>query len=492
MQPEDKLIKERKEKLELLRKKKILPYAYVFDKKNYSQDILNKFSKLKKGGKTKTKVVVSGRIVSLRTMGKVSFGHIQDREGKIQFYLREDQIGKEAYNSFNKLYDVGDIIGIEGLVFRTKMGEVSIKVKKIKLLTKSLRPLPSKWYGLKDKEIRYRQRYIDLIVNPKVKEIFIARGKIIQAIREFMKKEDFVEVETPILQPIYGGATARPFKSKLNALNMDVYMRISNELYLKRLIVGGYEKIFEFSYDFRNEGIDKSHNPEFVQVETMWAYADYKKNMKFCEDIFKFIAKKVFGKTTITLKRNKVNFAKWKRISFSDVVKKYTKIDFNKVGSLSEAKKAAKKLGIDVKKCDNIGEVFIELFEQKAQPKLIQPTIVFDYPRDAYGLAKENRKDPRFSEAFEFFINGLELGLSYSEQNDPEELLNWWKKAEKYFKKGEEEAQRLDKDFIRALEIGMPPTSGIGIGIDRVTMLLTNSDSLRDVILFPFMRPENK
>jgi lysyl-tRNA synthetase class 2 len=344
---------------------------------------------------------------------------------------------------------------------------------------------------LQDKEERYRKRYLDLIMNPEVRKVFEARRKVFEAIREFMKSRNFVEVDTPILQPIYGGASARPFASELNALKMKVYLRISNELYLKRLIVGGYERIFEFSTDFRNEGIDKSHNPEFTQVETMWAYADYKDNMKFAEDMISHATKAVHGKTKVKIQGNEIDFkTPWKRLSFLDALKKEAGADFYKIKNLAEAKKAAEKLEVDISKADTIGEVMIAIFEKKVQPKLIQPTLVYDYPIEAAGLAKTLEGNEKFVASFEVIINGMELGLSYCEQNDPKALENYWRFAEEKFRKGDLEAQPTDSDFINALKIGMPPTSGLGVGIDRLAILLTDSVSIRDVILFPFMKPE--
>lgn len=472
------LMSERKKKLKEL---EVRPYEYNFSKKNNSKEIVDNFSKF--NGKS---VSIAGRIMTQRIMGGASFAHVQDHEGKIQIYINKDV---KNYNLFKKL-DIGDIIGVKGKVFKTKRGEISVEVDSFELLTKSLRPLPEKWHGLKDKEIRYRQRYVDLIMNQDVKEVFLKRSKIISAIREFLTKKGYTEVETPILQPMYGGASARPFESKLNALNMKVYMRISNELYLKRLIVGGYEKIFEFSPDFRNEGVDKTHNPEFTQVETMTAYNDYKDSMKLVEQLLPFVAKKTVGKTKVRIGDNMVDFGKISKFTFVEALKKNANVDFDKIKDLQEAKKIAKQLNVDVKGCDSIGSVLIEIYEEVAQPKFIQPTIVYDYPREEYVLAKVHRKDKRFAEAFEIFVNGVELGLSYCEENDPEKLRTHWQEQEKLLKTGDEEAQRLDTDFLRALEYGMPPTSGIGIGIDRLAMLMTNSESLRDVIFFPFMRPE--
>ncbi|UCD21089.1 MAG: lysine--tRNA ligase [archaeon] len=490
MSREDQIIKERLRKIEELRKQGINPYPYKFDKKNYCEELQKKHSKLKKEQEAKGTVKIAGRILVIRNMGKICFGKLQDNTGQIQVVLQNQKTPEKEIKFFKKYIDSGDILGVEGSIFKTKRGELSVLAKKITLLTKSIKPLPEKWHGLQDKEERYRKRYLDLIMNPKVKELFLNRQKIVNAIREFMEIKGFTEVETPILQSIYGGASANPFESNLNALNMKVYMRISNELYLKRLIVGGFEKIFEFSRDFRNEGIDRLHNPEFTQVETMWAYADYEDNMKFCEEMVSFITKKIHGKTKIKFQDKEIDFkTPWKRIKFLDVIKKHTKADFSKVKKVDEAKKIANKLNVDITNCESVGEIIINVFEELVQDKIIQPTIVYDYPYEAVGLAKsgENKK---FVKSFEPIVNGWELGLSYCEQNDPQALKEYWKEAEEKYKRGDIEAQPTDPDFINALEIGMPPTSGMGMGIDRLTMLMTDQTSIRDVLFFPFMRPE--
>jgi len=485
-------MEERLAKLNNLRKTND-PYKRRFEKTHYVKDLVSKFSKLGKGQRRANfRTAISGRIRSVRKHGGLIFSDLEDFSGRIQLIIEEKTVGGKRFEFFGGMINTGDLIGAKGFVVRTKRGELSVWVKDFELLTKSVRPLPKEWFGLKDKELRYRKRYIDLIINPDVRKVFDTRSKIVNAMREFLMKKGFVEVDTPIIQPIYGGAAARPFESKLHALDMKVYMRISNELYLKRLIVGGYEKIFEFSTDFRNEGIDRLHNPEFTQMETMWAYANYKDNMHFCEEIISYVAKRVIGKTKIVYQGEVIDLKPpWKRTSLLEAVKKHTKVNFVDK-NFEGAKRAAKKLGIDISKCDSWGEVVIKVFEDKVQSKLIQPTIVHDYPIEAAGLAKIKKDDPRLVESFEPVINGWELGLSYSEENDPERLKAYWKEAEKRFRKGDEEAQRLDEDFIHALEYGMPPTSGIGIGIDRLTMLLTDSPSIRDVILFPFMRPEEK
>lgn len=483
-------MEERLAKLKTLRKTDD-PYKRRFEKTHYVKDIVSKFSKLGKGQKrTNFRTAISGRIRSIRKHGGLIFSDLEDFTGRIQLIIEKKTVGEKRFEFFDEMINTGDIIGARGFIVRTKRGELSVWVKEFELLTKSIRPLPKEWFGLKDKEIRYRKRYLDLIINPGVRKVFETRSKIVNTMREFLMKNGFIEVQTPILQPIYGGAAARPFESKLHALDMKVYMRISNELYLKRLIVGGYEKIFEFSTDFRNEGIDRLHNPEFTQMETMWAYANYKDNMHFCEEMISYIAKKIFGKTKIVYQGKVIDLKPpWKRIPFLDVVKKHTGISFGNK-NFEEAKRAAEKLDVDISKCDSWGEVAIKVFEDKVQDKLIQPTIVYDYPAEAAGLAKIKKDDPRLIESFEIIINGWEMGLSYSEENDPERMKAYWEEAERKFRKGDEEAQRLDKDFIEALEYGMPPTSGVGVGIDRLTMLLTNSLSIRDVLFFPFMRPE--
>ncbi len=480
---EEQIVNERLRKINELRKKGINPYPHKFEKKDNCEECLN----AKLGKKVKT----AGRLMTKRDIGKIIFANLRDSKGEIQIVLQEGKTPNGMRDFFKRYLDIGDFVGVEGEIFKTKTGEKSILVKKIEILSKAILPLPEKWHGLQDKEERYRKRYLDLIINPKIKEVFEKRGKIIDAVREFMISRGFIEVNTPILQPIYGGATARPFESKLNALNMKVYMRISNELYLKRLIVGGFEKIFEFSPDFRNEGIDRTHNPEFTQVETMWAYADYKDNMKFTEDMISFIVKKIYGKTKIKIQGKEINFkTPWKKIKVLDAIKASTKVDFSKIKNLSEAKKIAQNLEVDISNCDTVGEIINEILEKKVQPILIQPTLVYDYPLEAVGLAKSIEGNDNFVASFEIFINGVELGLSYCEQNDPKALEKYWKFAEEKYKKGDLEAQPTDKDFINALEVGMPPTSGLGIGIDRLTMLLTDQVSIRDVILFPFMKPE--
>ncbi len=480
---------ERRRKLGDLVSQGTNPYGYRFSKTHLVKEILDSHGKIKPGTRLRKKVSVAGRVRSIRKHGKLIFAHLQDCSGKIQVVLDHGTVGDKAFSLFESV-NTGDFIGLHGNVARTKKGEVSVWASGVEFLAKSLRPLPTDWYGLKDTESRYRQRYVDLLLNPGVREVFIKRTGIVNAMREFLVKKGFVEVDTPVLQPIYGGTHARPFKSHLHSLDMPVYMRISNEMYLKRLIVAGYEKVFEFSKDFRNEGIDKTHNPEFTQMETMWAYADYRDNMRFCEEMVSYVARKVLGTTKVKHGNRTIDVkVPWKRIRFIDAIKSHAKIDFGRMSDLKEAQEAARKAGTDASKCETVGEVMIEVFENLVQPKLVQPTIVYDYPAEVYELAKVSREDKRFAEAFEFIANGWEMALSYCEQNDPGVLKRKWEREEKEFAKGDAEAQRMDEDFLKALEYGMPPTSGIGIGIDRLAMLLTGQDSIRDVILFPFMRP---
>jgi len=486
MQPEEVLIKQRELKLQAIKDLNIEPYPYSYDQKNFAKEILEKFKKLKKEEKTKTKVSLAGRIVNLRMMGKASFGNIQDSTGKIQFYIREDQVNQK-YKLFKNL-DIGDIIGIKGTVFRTKLGEISIWITDIDLLAKSLKPMPEKWHGLQDTEIRYRQRYLDLIINPQVREIFVKRTKIIDAIREFMNKSGFLEVETPILQPIYGGANARPFKTNINALNMDIYLRISDELYLKKLIVGGFEKVYEFSKDFRNEGIDRTHNPEFLLMECYQAYVDYNTIAELTEDLYIYVAKKVLGKTKIDYQGEVIDLKKpWKRITMIDSIKQYANIDVTKLDD-KQLQETLKKHNIELKTKFVRGLGIAALFEELVQSKIIQPTFILDHPKETTPLCKIKRGNNDLIERFEPIINGWEIGNAYSELNDPKVQRELLEQQARSLMQGDQEAHPMDEDFIKALEYAMPPTGGLGIGVDRMIMLLTNSQSIREVLLFPFMK----
>ncbi len=480
--------KERIKKIEELKKKNIEAYGYSYEKKDSANDLQQKHKKLKNGQITKDKAKIAGRVMIVRDMGKINFIRLQDSTGNIQIILQQPTTPGKIIDFFKKYIDTGDFIGIEGNIIKTKRGELSILANKITLLSKALLPLPEKWHGLKDKEERYRKRYLDLIMKPEVKDVFLTREKIIDSIREFMKKRGYIEVQTPILQPIYGGGSARPFMSKLNALDMDIYMRIANELYLKRLIVGGFEKIFEFSIDFRNEGIDKSHNPEFLLFEAMTAYDDYYAGMRLVEEITENALKKVKGTTKVKYQGKIIDFKRpWKRIRVREAIKKYADIDIEKTND-AKLRSIITKKGIKLKGVYNRGNAIIALIEEFCEKHFVQPTILYDYPIETSPLAKQKRDDSRYAERFEQYVNCFETGNNYSELNDPRLLTENWKKQEDALRKGDEEAQRMDKDFINALEVGMPPTCGIGIGIDRLVMILTDQPSIRDVILFPFMR----
>ena len=486
MTREELMLNERLKKLESMRKKGIEPYPYSYNITHNITEIIEKNKSLKPEEKTNQKVKVAGRVLSIRQFGKINFCPISDSTGNIQLVLEESNC--EKLEDFLKFFDTGDFIGVEGTVFKTKRGELSILVKNFQMLGKALKPLPEKWHGLQDKELRYRQRYLDLIINPKIKETFVIRGKIIKAIKELLDSKGFLEVDTPILQPIYGGAAARPFITTLNDLKMRIYLRISNELYLKRLIVGGFERVYEFAKDFRNEGIDRTHNPEFLMVEIYQAYSDYNDMMKLCENIIEYTAKKVLGKTEIEYQGTKINLkAPWQRITMYDAIKKYAKIDVTKMNE-KELRKKAEELKIkDASKLSR-GLLIAEIFKEGCEKHLIQPTFVTDFPKETSPLCKSHRKNPELIERFEPYINGWEIGNAYSELNDPRHQKKLLEEQSKMLKAGDEAANHYDEDFINAVEHGMPPTGGLGIGIDRVVMLLTDSESIRDVILFPFMK----
>ena len=479
---EQQITNERIRKIKELRKQGINPYPTNFDKKNSCDECLK--------SKISANVKTAGRLMTKRDLGKIAFANLQDNSGKIQIVFQDKKTPENAFDFFKKFIDSGDFVGVEGKIFKTKTNQISILVKKITLLTKSILPLPEKYQGLKDKEERYRKRYIDLVINPEVKKVFLKRQNIIESMREFLVSKKYVEVDTPVLQPIYGGTSARPFESELHALKIKVYMRISNELYLKRLIAGGYEKIFEFSKDFRNEGIDATHNPEFTLMETMCAYADYKENMNFVEEMFEYVVKNVCGKTKINYQGKEIDFKRpWKRMSMIESIRKIAKLDVEKFSD-EKLKKKLKELKIEIPVFKR-GIAIEELFGALVEGKLIQPIIIYDFPFETCGLAKPKQDNPKYAERFEPYVNGWELGNIYSELNDPDVLEKYWKEQEKNLKK-DKEAQRLDYDFLNMLKIGMPPTSGVGIGVDRLVMLLTNQTSIKDVILFPFMKPEGK
>src|SRR3990167_5705597 len=482
MEPLENLRKIRLGKLEKIRKLKIDPYPAKSTKKNSIATCLNSHGK---------NVQTAGRIMGIRGHGGSSFADLVDQSGQIQLFFSKDQLPATSYQLL-QLLDIGDFIEASGKVDKTKAGETTIFVSDFKLLTKSIRPLPSTWFGLKDTEERNRKRYLDLLINKGVKEVFDKRSKIINSIRKFLiEKKGYSEVEEPILQPLYGGTRARPFKTHHNTLNADLYLRISNELYLKRLIVGGFEKVFEIGHTFRNEGMDRHHNPEFTMLETMEAYADYIDNMDLVEEMFEFVAKDVFKTTKLKYQNYTIDYKRpWKKIKLADLFKKHTGVKIENIDTLEKATSLAKKLGIEVKDFMTDGEILLEIFEKKCTTELIQPTFVYDYPADFYPLAKRKRDNPKFVESFDVYVAGMEMGTNYSEQNDPQILRDAWSREKEKQKAGNPEAQVLDEDFIEALEYGMPPTSGIGPGIDRWIMVMTDSQSISDVILFPTLRPK--
>ncbi len=488
MSTEDNLINERIRKLERIKDFNVDPYPYTFNQKEHAKEILQEYSKLEKEEKTKDSVSIAGRLMSIRSMGKAAFAHLQDQTGKIQIYLREDEIGEKNYEIV-KLLDLGDIVGVEGTVFKTKTGEISVRVKKLELLSKSLRPLPEKFHGLKDIEIRYRQRYTDLVANPEVKEVFEKRAEIIKAVREFLDKKGFIEVDIPILQPVYGGANARPFKTHINAWDMNLYLSISPELYLKRLIVGGFEKVYSLGKNFRNEDADTTHNPEFTMMECYAAYQDYNDMMELTEDLYNYAAKKVLGSTIINYQGKEIDFKKpWKRITMFDALKEYGNLDVTKLSDKELFEKASR-MNLDVTKNTPRGLLISELFEELVEKHLIQPTFILDHPKETTPLCKAKRGNKDLIERFEPFINGMEIGNAYSELNDPVIQKELLKKQEEE-RATNAEYHPMDEDYITALEIGMPPAGGLGLGIDRMVMFLTNTSSIRDVILFPTMRPK--
>ena len=462
------------------------PFGYRFEWTHRSADVKEQFEAL---AEAEAEVKLAGRVMAIRGHGKTCFMDMQDKTGRMQLYVRKDVLGEEDY-SLVKMMDIGDTIGVTGIPFRTHMGEISIKVVKMEMLSKSLRPLPEKWHGLKDIETRYRQRYVDLIVNPEVRDTFVKRSQIIRSVREVLDSHDFLEVETPILNTIAGGAAARPFISYHNALDMQVYMRIAPELYLKRLIVGGMDRVYELGRVFRNEGIDNRHNPEFTSVEIYQAFADYRDMMDLTEEVVVKTALKVLGTTKITYEGVEIELASpWKRISMIDAVKEYSGKDFTNVTDLEEARAIAKELNVAIEPTFGIGKIINACFEEYVEDKLIQPTFITGHPKEISPLAKSNPDNPEITDRFEAYIYGREICNGFTELNDPIDQRERFLKQVEERANGDEEANMMDEDFVNALEYGLPPTGGLGIGIDRLVMFLTDSSTIRDVLFFPTMKP---
>lgn len=480
----------RREKLHNLREQGIDPFGKRFERTNSTTDLVSLYGEFSKEELEEKEITVSiaGRIMTKRGKGKAGFAHIQDLHGQVQIYVRKDTVGDEEYELFTTA-DLGDLVGIEGKVFKTNVGELSVKATGFTLLTKSLRPLPDKYHGLKDVEQRYRQRYLDLITSMESRETFVTRSKIIREMRRYLDDNGYLEVETPMMHAIAGGASARPFTTHHNALDMELYMRIAIELHLKRLIVGGLEKVYEIGRVFRNEGVSTRHNPEFTMIELYEAYADYNDIMKLTENMVAHIAKKVLGTTTIQYGDYEINLEpEWTRLHMVDAIKQHSGADFWTPMSVEEARELAKEHNVEIKDAMEVGHIINEFFEQKVEDKLIQPTFIYGHPVEISPLAKKNDEDPRFTDRFELFIVAREHANAFTELNDPIDQKERFEAQLKEREQGNDEAHMMDDDYIEALEYGMPPTGGLGIGIDRLVMLLTNAPSIRDVLLFPAMR----
>ena len=484
----NEVLKVRREKLANMQAEGENPFEVTkFNQENHAIDIVEDYDEYE--GKI---VTVAGRLMSKRVMGKMSFADLRDGSGKIQLCVKRDELGDENYAKYKK-FDIGDIVGVTGEVFKTQKGEISIRVSSIKMLSKSLRPLPEKFHGLTNTDLRYRQRYVDLIMNEDVKDTFIKRSKIIASIRNYLNAQDFLEVETPMLVSNAGGAAARPFETHFNALDEDLKLRISLELYLKRLIVGGMERVYEIGRVFRNEGLDTRHNPEFTLMELYQAYTDYHGMMDLTENLYRHVAQEVLGTTKIVYNGVEMDLGKpFERITMLDAVKKYSGVDFNEIETLEDARKVAKEHHIEYEDRHKKGDILNLFFEEYVEEHLIQPTFVMDHPVDISPLTKRKPENPDYVERFEFFMNGWEMANAYSELNDPIDQRERFRAQEEQLAQGDEEANTTDEDFMNALEIGMPPTGGIGFGIDRMCMLLTDSAAIRDVLLFPTMKPLDK
>jgi len=484
----NELMRVRLEKLAELRAKGIEPYGGKFERTHLARYINVHFDECE--GQL---VAVAGRVMSKRGMGKASFAHIQDSSGRVQIYARLNDVGAGAYELFGRL-DIGDIIGLRGTVFKTRTGEITVAVVDFQILSKSLRPLPEKWHGLKDIELRYRQRYIDLIVNPEVKEVFESRSRIVRSFRSFLDQKGFLEVETPMMHPIAGGATARPFKTHHNALDIDLFLRIAPELYLKRLLVGGFEKVYEINRNFRNEGISTKHNPEFTMLELYQAYADYNDMMDLTEEMIAHVAQDLLGTTTITYQGSEIDLKPpWLRLPMLEAVQRHTGLDFASIKTVDEVRQAVRgsNLEIALGPGESWGSILNKVFEEAVEPNLIQPTFIVDYPVEISPLAKRKDEAPELTYRFELFVYGREMANAFSELNDPIDQKGRFLKQADNRQAGDDEAHMMDEDYVNALEYGMPPAGGLGIGIDRLVMLLTDSASIRDVILFPQRRPRD-
>jgi lysyl-tRNA synthetase class 2 len=481
------IISNKWEKIEELKKEGIDPFGQKFIRTHKIEDLIKRYKELKAGECGQEKVTIAGRLMALRGHGKAAFADIEDLSGRMQIYIKSNKIGEKAFNIFSKI-DIGDILGVSGLIFKTRTGEVTVFVEEFTLLCKSVRSLPEKWHGLKDVEIRYRKRYLDLIVNPLVREIFIKRSKVVRSIRNFLDNRGFLEVQTPIMQPIPGGATARPFITHHNTLHRDLYLRIATELYLKRLLVGGLEKVYELGCDFRNEGISTKHNPEFTMLELYEAYGDYHSMMVITEELVTYVIKNVLGDLEVGYQGNKINFTPpWKRISMYKAIEEVSGININKI-SEKDFDKIVKEHDLNIKGKINRDKITNELFEKYVESTLIQPTFIYDYPLEISPLSKQKRDNPKLVERFELFVNSMELANAFTELNDPAEQKRRFEEQVAKRKAGDMESHFMDEDYIEALEYGMPPTGGLGIGIDRLVMLLTNSESIKEVILFPQLK----
>ena len=487
------LLQIRRDKLDALREAGKDPFVITkYDVTSYSADVKASFVDPPEGEESVMTVSMAGRIMSKRGMGKASFADLQDKQGRIQLYVRKDMVGDDAYADFKK-WDIGDIIGITGIVFRTHMGEISVKATSIVLLAKSLLPLPEKFHGLKDPELRYRQRYVDLIVNPEVKDTFVKRSMIIKEIRALLDEEGFLEVETPVLNTIAGGASARPFITHHNALDIDMYMRIALELYLKRLIIGGFDRVYEIGRVFRNEGMDPRHNPEFTELELYQAYTNLDGMMDITEKMFRRCAENVIGKTVVEFDGHEIDLGKpFERITMTEAVKKYSGVDFDEIPDLETARKVAKEHGVEFEERHKKGDILAAFFDEFVEDKLIQPTFITEYPIEVSPLTKKDPEKPWMTQRFELFVAGREHANAYSELNDPIDQRERFMAQAALREQGDDEAERLDEDFLTAMEYGMPPTGGLGVGIDRMVQLLTGNYSIRDVLLFPTMKPLDK